>query len=167
MSIPYPKLVLTSVTAVAAVALTALALLLSTSGASANGHGAGGVTGPAFFVDGELYRTVLTPTDLSDTGAPDRSFDVIYDLGGAQANVAEAAPGDRDYNGGRWQVHAIAFNSSYADTLAAHDMDGSGTLDSAEEVEAALADPGSNGATDLGVVASFVCPVIPVPGSHS
>jgi hypothetical protein len=77
-------------------ALTALALLLSTSGALANGHGAGGVTGPAFFVDGELYHTVVTPTDLSGTAARDRSLDVIYDLGGAQANVAEAAPGDRD-----------------------------------------------------------------------
>lgn len=165
MSIQYPKLVLTGVTAVAVVALAALALLLSASGAAAKG--AGGVTGPAFFVDGELYRTVATPTDLSGTGAPDHSFDIIYDLGGAQANVAEAAPGDRDFNGGRWQVHAIAFNSSYAETLAAYDMNGSGTLDSAEEVEAALADAGSSGATDLGVVVSFVCPVIKVPGPHS
>jgi hypothetical protein len=29
-----------------------------------------GVTGPAFYVDGSLYRTVGTPTDLSGTGAP-------------------------------------------------------------------------------------------------
>ncbi len=125
--------------------------------------GAGGVTGPAFYVDGELYRTVGTPTDLSQTGAPDHSLDVIYDLGGAQTNVAEAAPGDPGFNGGRWRVHAVAFNTSWAATVAAHDSNGSGDLDSNEEVEAALADAGGGGATDLGVVKSFSCPVIEVP----
>ncbi len=142
--------------------VAAVALAVATvAGAAANG--AGGVTGPAFFVDGEMYRTVGTPTDLSGTGAPSHSFDVIYDLGGVQPNVAEAAPGDPGYNGGRWQVHAVSFNSSYGATLAAHDANGSGTLDSAEEVEAALADAGLSGATDQGVVKSFVCPVIPLP----
>jgi hypothetical protein len=34
------------------------------------------VTGPAFYVDGELYRTVGTPTDLP-LSAPDHSFDII------------------------------------------------------------------------------------------
>ena len=66
--------------------------------------GSGGVTGPAFYVDGALYRTVNTPTDLSETGAPAHAWDTIYDFGGAQPNVATAAPGDRDYNGGRWMV---------------------------------------------------------------
>jgi len=125
--------------------------------------GAGGVTGPAFYVDGVRYRTVLTPTDLSGTGAPSHTFDVIYDLGGAQMNVAEAAPGDRDYNGGRWQVHALAFNSSYAASLAVHDLDGDGVFDSDAELASALADPGPAGATDTGIVASFVCPVIRIP----
>ncbi len=41
-----------------------------------------GVSGPAFYVDGELYRTVGTPTDFSDTGAPAHSFDTIYDIAG-------------------------------------------------------------------------------------
>ena len=54
-----------------------------------------GVTGPAFYVDGVPYRTVATPTDLTGTGAPSQSFDTIYDFGGAQMNVATAAPGDR------------------------------------------------------------------------
>jgi hypothetical protein len=121
---------------------------------------AGGVTGPAFFVDGVLYRTVNTPTDFSHTGAPDSSFETIYDLGGFQPNVAAAAPGDPGFRGGRWQVHAISYNTTYATTLAAHDANGSGTLDSAAEVEAALADPGPGGARDLGVVKSFECPVI-------
>ena len=125
--------------------------------------GSGGVTGPAFYVDGLLYRTVNTPTDLSGTGAPAHSFDTIYDLGGAQLNVATAAPGDRGYNGGRWMVHALAFRTSWAATVTAHDANGSGNLDSDEEIAAALADPGAGGAIDLGVVKQFVCPVIKVP----
>jgi hypothetical protein len=62
-------------------------------------------------------------------------------------------------------VHAISYTTSYADTLAAHDANASGSLDSAAEVEAALADSGPGGATDLGVVKLFECPVIKVPAS--
>src|SRR3990172_7268554 len=91
--------------------------------------GAGGVTGPAFYVDGELYRTVGTPTDFSHTGAPDHSFDVIYDFGGAQTNVAEAAPGQPGFNGGRWRGHGVAFKTSLGAAVAAHDSKRSGDLD--------------------------------------
>ena len=65
------------------------------------------------------------------------------------------------FRGGRWQVHALSFNTSYAATVAAHDTNGSSNLDSTAEIDAALADPGSGGATDLGVVKLFECPVIP------
>ena len=47
--------------------------------AAAMAGGSGGVSGPSFYVDGSLYRTVGTPTDLSNTGAPDSSFETIYD----------------------------------------------------------------------------------------
>ena len=145
-------ILLTAAAAVLVVAASALA-------------GSGGVTGPAIYVNGSLYRTVGTPTDFSGTGAPLSSFETIYDLGGFQPNVAVAAPGDPGFRGGRWQVHAIAYNSSYAATLAAHDANASGSLDSAAEVEAALADAGPGGATDQGVVKLFECPVIAVPHS--
>jgi hypothetical protein len=115
---------------------------------------------PAFYVDAVTYRTVATPTDLSGTGAPAHSFDTIYDFGGLQLNVATAAPGDRDYNGGRWRVHALAF-TSYAAALAAYDANDSGDFDSDAEIAAALA---AGAARDLGVVKSFVCPVIKFPG---
>src|SRR6266581_4486578 len=72
----------------------AVALLLA--GVALAG-GSGGVTGPAFYVDGQLYRTVGTPTDLSGTGAPESSFEVIYSFGDLQPNVATAAPGDPGY----------------------------------------------------------------------
>jgi hypothetical protein len=138
--------------------LALLALLLSVGAVAA-----GGVSGPAFYVDGVLYRTVATPTDLSGTGAPAWSFDTIYDLGGYQPNVATAAPGDRDYNGGRWEVHALAYHTSYAATLAAHDLNGNGVFDNDAEIAAALADSGPAGAMDTGVVRRFVCTVNRVP----
>jgi hypothetical protein len=148
------RLVLVLVLACAGIALIG-------GGSTALAAGSGGVTAPSIYVDGVLYRTVGTPTDFSRTRAPDSSFETIYDFGTLQPNVAAAAPGDPGFRGGRWQVHALAFNTSYAATVAAHDTNGSGNLDSTAEIVAALADPGAAGATDLGVVKLFECPVIP------
>jgi hypothetical protein len=122
---------------------------------------AGGVSGPALYVDGQLYRTVGTPTDFSNTGAPASSFDTIYEFFGLQPNVATAAPGDAGYNGGRWRVHGLKF-ADYAAALAQFDTNGSGNLDSDEEIAAAIA---GGAATDIGVIKSFECPVIPLPRS--
>lgn len=123
---------------------------------------AAGVTGPAFYIDGMLYRTVGTPTDFSNTGAPESTFDVIYNFGGAQLNVATAAPGDPGFNGGRWEVHGLTL-VNYAAALAdsAVDMNGNAVLDSDEEVQAAL-DAGY--LLDAGVVRRFECPVIKISG---
>jgi hypothetical protein len=137
------------------------ALLLGAAGVAA-ADGAGGVTGPAFYVDAQLYRTVNTPTDLSNTGAPASSFDTIYQFFGVQPfNVATAAPGDAGYNGGRWRVHGLQF-IDYAAAVAVFDTNDSGDFDSDEEVAAALS---AGAATDIGVVKSFVCPAIKLPGS--
>jgi hypothetical protein len=127
---------------------TAAALLLVSVAASA--VAAGGPPKPAFYVDGVMYRTVGTPTDFSGTGAPAHSFDRIYALGEGLTNVAEAKPGDRDFNGGRWMVLPVTWHT------APHQ------LTSAEEVEA-WADAGL-----LSIAASpvklFECPVIPMGG---
>ena len=140
------------------VASALLAVVLSPLVGSA--QGAGGVSGPAFYVDGVLYRTVATPTDLSATGAPEHSFDVIYNLLGAQPyNIATAAPGDAGFNGGRWLVHGVQF-ASYPAALALHDANGSGDFDSAAEIEAAL---GDGSAVDIGIIRAFVCTVVRVP----
>jgi hypothetical protein len=127
----------------------------------AQAAGSGGVTGPAFYVDGQLYRTVNTPTDLSKTGAPDSSFDTIYQFFGLQPNVATAAPGDPGFNGGRWRVHGLQFED-YDAAVAQFDANNSGDFDSAAEVQAAL-DAGA--AVDTGVIKSFECPVIRVAPS--
>src|SRR5829696_7931184 len=103
-----------------------ITLLVAVVPLGAAAAGSGGISGPAFYVDGVAYRTVATPTDLSGTGAPAHSFETLYDFGGLQPlNVATAAPGDRDYNGGRWMVHALTF-PDYDAALAAHDANDSG-----------------------------------------
>jgi hypothetical protein len=131
--------------------------------AIAGSAAAAGVTGPAFYVDGELYRTVGTPTNFEGTGAPDSSFDTIYAfIEGEQRNVAEAAPGDPDFNGGRWIVQGLSF-TDYDAAVAMYDTNMSGDFDSAEEVEAAIA----GGAATTMELTRFECPVIPVPKGHS
>jgi hypothetical protein len=120
------------------------------------------VSGPAFYVNGTVYGTVGTPTDISGTGAPAHSFDTIYEFFGAQLNVATAAPGDAGYNGGRWQVEGLDWNSTYEDAVAEHGGS-NGVIDTNDEIAAVLADSGDGGAT-TSVVKSFVCPVIKLAG---
>jgi hypothetical protein len=132
-----------------ALTLTAAGLLAALAAAPA---AAGGPPGLAFYVDGVRYRTIATPTDLSATGAPASSYDRIYALGGSLANVAEAKPGDRDYNGGRWMVLPVEWHTTPVQ------------LTSAEQV-LAYADAGMLTIASE-PAAMFVCPVIPVGGGR-
>jgi hypothetical protein len=90
-----------------AAAVTGAALILSVAASTV---AAGGPPSLAFYVDDVRYRTVGTPTDFTNTGAPAWSFDTIYSLGNGLINVATAKPGDRDFNGGRWRVYAITWH---------------------------------------------------------
>jgi hypothetical protein len=127
--------------------LAGLGLVLSIAAAPA---AAGGPPSLAFYVDGVQYRTVGTPTDFSGTGAPAHSYDTIWALGNGLANVAEAAPGQPGYNGGRWMVLPVTWNVAPVQ------------LTSNEQVEA-FAEAGwiTVGTTPLQL---FECPVIPVSG---
>jgi hypothetical protein len=87
--------------------LAGIGLLLSLAAGSV---AAGGPPQVGFYVDGTLYRTVGTPTDFTNTGAPASTYDKIYALGAGLRNVAEAKPGDRDFNGGRWAVYPVTWN---------------------------------------------------------
>jgi hypothetical protein len=144
------------------VPLALVLLVAAIAAGSAVAAGSGGVTGPAFYVDGDFYRTVGTPTDLSGTGAPAHSYDTIYAFGGYQPNVATAAPGDKGYNGGRWRVEVLAFPMGYAAAVASADANASGDIDSDEELDAAFA---AGEAYVSGSGPSFVCPVIKLPRS--
>jgi hypothetical protein len=64
-----------------------------------------GPPGGTIYAHDVAYRTIGTPSVLPQN-APDDSFDTLYhfpDCDGCKA-VSDAAPGDTDYNGGRWIV---------------------------------------------------------------
>ena len=80
-----------------------------------------------------------------------------------QPSVATSAPGYRDFNGGRWMVHALAFPDGYAAVLASSDVNHNGVIDTTAEVTHALS---TGDAVDQGVVKYFVCTVNKVPASR-
>lgn len=110
----------------------------------------------AFWVDGSLYATVGTPTALPDHGPKDGIY-VFSNLDG-QRPVAEAKPGDHDYNGGRWQVTVLQFTD---EGLNVHDANHDGMADfeltSWEDVQQHI---GLGHLEVVGPGPSFVCPVI-------
>jgi hypothetical protein len=101
-----------------------------------------GPPGGTIYAHDVAYRTVATPTDLPPHG----NFDTIYALGGGLAAVSGSAPGDRDYNGGRWEARPIQW-------LTIPPMQ----FTNAEDVVSA-ADRGEIAIGD--VVRRFVCPLI-------
>ena len=117
-----------------------------------------GVTGPAFYVDGTLYRTVGTPTDFSNTGAPAHSYESSMSSSGSSSmwpRRPPAIPASAAVGGWFTACRSPTTTPPPPLTTAA-----SGDLDSDEEVQAALM---SGDAADVGVVKQFECPVIPVP----
>jgi hypothetical protein len=118
-----------------------------------------GVGPPApnsFWVDGSMYATVGTPTSLPNHGPKDGIY-VFTNLDG-QKPVAEAKPGDHDYNGGRWQVTLLEYTE---EGLNHFDADDDGVADfeltSWEMVQDSM---GMGYLVVAGQGPSFVCPVI-------
>jgi len=115
-------------------ALLALAVPAAWAGA--------GPPGGTIYVHDVAYRTVGTPADLPPHG----KFDTIYVLGGNLASVAESAPGDQDFNGGRWEVRKVTFVTIPPTQFT-----------NAEQVKAAE----QSGQIQIsGVVRRFECPLI-------
>ncbi len=92
----------------------------------------------------ELFTGVNAPRDLPNRGP----FDAIYALGPGLMAVSESAPGDQDYNGGRWEVRVVTFTGMSPTQFT-----------NAEQIEAALA---MGKITLSGVVRRFECPLIPL-----
>jgi hypothetical protein len=103
-----------------AAAATGAALLISVAASTV---AAGGPPSLAFYVDDVRYRTVGTPTDFTNTGAPSFTYDKIPALGNGLANVAEAKPGDTDFNGGRWAVYAVSWTAGVTPVQLTNDQD--------------------------------------------
>ena len=77
--------------------------------------------GPAIFADGEAFGTKGLGALPAPNGRNDQSFDKLFMfVNGAdgQLAVAEAAPGNPDFNGGRWAAYTVEWTE---EGLAAHD----------------------------------------------
>ena len=118
---------------------------------------------PAIYADGEVWGTKGT-ADLPPPNEHNRqSFDklFIFTNGAAgQLPVAEAAPGNPLYNGGRWFTHLVSWTDAGKD---AHDplpvlmsYDDIALHESLGHLDIAPGSPGGGPAT------YFQCPLLPV-----
>jgi hypothetical protein len=128
------------------IAVLALGLLSAVPAFAARGGEQGSpIQADLLWADGELLGTIFQ-TELKFNGN-EKSYDQLFLVEG-QNPVAEAAPGNRDYNGGRWLPTPVAYDGSL------------GTLESYEDLMAAV----EAGAAHIGATmydAAFLCPVIP------
>lgn len=71
------------------------------------------------YANGELWATF----GLKDyKHAPDVSVDLIFTFPGTSLiSVAEASPGDPDYNGGRWDVREVTFTGMAPEQFTSDD----------------------------------------------
>lgn len=114
----------------------------------------------AIWNDGHLYGTVATPTSF--VAPPEHSTDTIYSFSmsglSGQHSIAEAAPGDTDFNGGRWSVVMAVFTGDGIAVLG----DGNGGI-----VEEITNDADLLAYVDAGLVELFPtgfyfeCPMLP------
>ena len=117
--------------------ILAAACFLILAGATASLAGKANRVADAIWAHGTIYSTILT--DTSFHMPPLHSTDTLYNFGMSgltgQRSVSESAPGDRNYNGGRWAVKMVVFTDQ---GKAIHDPDNDGAvnfeLKSAEQV---------------------------------
>jgi len=120
----------------------------------------------AIWVHDSLYGTVATDTAFNSP--PPQSTDVIFSFMGSgldgQRSVAVYAPGDPEYNGGRWNVMLVSYTAA---GKAWFDPDNDGTanfeLTNAEDLVQA-AEMGLLTISEAGIY--FECPLLPQPGQH-
>jgi len=71
---------------------------------------------PGVYADGQAFGTKGTTTLPAPTANNRQSFDVLYAVSNSnnpegQLPIAEAAPGNPDYNGGRWFTHTVEWTA--------------------------------------------------------
>jgi len=108
-----------------------------------------------------IYDVLATQNSFTDP--PSHTVDKLYNFSMSglmgQRSVSESAPGDTDYNGGRWWIQMVVFTPA---GLAMYDPDGDGTanveLTNAEQVlhEAQM------GRLEIHATSAyFSCPLLP------
>ena len=111
---------------------------------------------PALYADGELWGTKFAATLPPANAHNQQSFDGLFVILNGVAGhvpVAEAAPGNPDYNGGRWATYQVTWLeepvllTSYADILYHEDMNNLVIVD---------------GTFPMGPPPFFECPLLPV-----
>lgn len=121
---------------------------------------AAGKVADAIWNDGHLYGTVATPTSF--VAPPEHSTDTIYSfmmsgLNG-QRSISDAAPRDRDYNGGRWSVVMAVFTEDGVAALG----DGQGNIAQELTSDTELMDQVDAGYVELFPTGFyFECPMLP------
>ena len=73
---------------------------------------------PAIYADGEAWATKGLNPFPAPNGKNNQSFDFLFIFGNGadgQLPVAEAAPRNPQYNGGRWNVYSAEWIDEYAD----------------------------------------------------
>lgn len=79
---------------------------------------------PALYGDGEVWSTKFAATLPEPRGNNQQSFDglfVVVNGVEGQMPVAEAAPGNPAYNGGRWDVYQVMWIAGEPSLLTSYD----------------------------------------------
>ena len=142
-------------------AFVPLTMFLALAGAGL-AHAAAPNFGPAIYGDGEVWGTKGLGELPAPNGRNNQSFDKLFIfVNGApgQLAVSEAAPGNRNFNGGRWSAQTVMWT---ADGLAANNP--LPVLKSYSDIELyaglgylAIAPGNPGGGPDY-----FECPLLPV-----
>ena len=139
----------------------AMALLIAAPASAANQRGANG-SGPIVpdhvYVDGDAYDTIILgslPWNEQNSGSFNDLYPVFLPNGDpAQGPVAEFAPGDTEYRGGRWVPEPVTWTQAavtngdvvlITSIAQLHELERQGLIVSAGEM------PG----------AAFLCPLLP------
>lgn len=129
----------------------ALGLLSAAPALAAQGGVPGSpVVDDLIWADGELFGTI--PQKALKFNGNVGSYDHLYLFSGdgAQNPLSEAAPGNRDYNGGRWIPTPVEYDGSRGTLTSYEDL-----MDAVEAGAATIGDPQYD--------AAFLCPLVPSP----
>lgn len=121
--------------------------------------------GERVYADGEAWGTKGTTTLPAPNGKNNQSFDKLFVIINSnnpeeQLPVGEAAPGNRDYNGGRWFTHTVEWTQA--------GFDAHGTVPVLKSYDDIMLHYGlghleiMEGSPAGGPPAYFQCPLLPV-----